>query len=72
MLQHSRRLSIIGKERAIQADRHAIEFGGQSRDGVPALDVPHVIEAQAAEHVLADDPDVSGWPAAKADHDSGE
>jgi hypothetical protein len=37
-------------------DRHAIEFGGQPRDGIPALDAPYFVEAQAAQHVLADDP----------------
>lgn len=36
-------------------DRFAIEFGGQPRDGIPAIEAPHFVAAPAAKHVSAQD-----------------
>ncbi len=36
-------------------DKNAIEFGGQPPDGIPALDTPQFIGAEAAVHVSAQD-----------------
>ena len=58
----------MGKEGAIQGDRHAIEFGGQSRDSVlnPARSEPATLVAcplAAVEHVLVPWGKGSGLPA---------
>ncbi len=36
-------------------DRYAIEFGGQPRDGIPAIEAPRFVAAPAAKHVSAHD-----------------